>query len=780
MRHYVRTSMKLPIAAVLALALCAVCAPALAGDLYLNLIWHQHQPLYLDPQTDQLRGPWVRTHGTKDYFDMAAMHRNFPEVHATINLTSSLLMQLQTYYVDRISPFLYVHEDGKWAVHADNFLADWKGKTDPWIDLALRPSASFDSSDIAKLLTEPWNAFGISAVQMSRFPEYAALRDKANTGALTADELTAVKAWFFLAHFDPDFLRGAAWLDIRSWRMSQKAGFSSSDTRENRRNASRLNVNLTDLLEERDGMFYLKRPLTERDANRLVADAVRVMEKIIPEHKALMYDPATHMGQLEIITTPFYHPILPLIIDSDAARTCQPRDSLPPRYAYPQDARAQVMKSMRYYTETFGNAPRGMWPAEGSISEAAADVFRESNVRWICGDMQVLQRSTPSNLPLAAPYRLHTDSGDVVLVFRETHLSDHIGFSYQNLDPDSAAKHFLNGVLAYKPAANEPDRLLTVILDGENAWEWYMQDMDGKRFLRNLYSALTEARTQLKVTCVTPTEYIEGNPQRSIPAHPVASLTAIKRLWPGSWINANFDTWIGEPEENKAWEYLLRTRRDLEASGLRQPKPTEPLPTDERALAAWHAYESVYAAEGSDWFWWYGADQTAPGGDLPFEDAFFSHMYSVYDWMKKAGVNIERPVFEPILSSAKVRQQIGGGVMAQGVNPMTKVKFVCNAAQQTVSTAIYIAGNIPELGAWQPNTIVLFDDGTHGDSLAHDGHWSLELSIPIGTEVQYKYTNSGAPGVWVPSEEFPFHNRSFSVDAPTGGLMIRRDIFGQE
>lgn len=733
-------------------ALFAMAIPALAGDLYLNLIWHQHQPLYLNPQTDQLRGPWVRTHATKDYYDMAAMHRDFPEVHATVNLTSSLLMQLQTYYVDRINPFLYRHEDGAWAVHADEFLVRWKGKTDPWIDLALRPSASFDSADISKLLKEPWNAFGISAVQISRFPEYEALRMKAETSALTVDEMTAVKAWFFLAHFDPDFLRGKA----------------------------RLDADVTDLLREENGKFYLTRPLTERDANRLVADAVRVMRAVIPVHKSLMYNPVTHTGQLEIITTPFYHPILPLLIDSDVARRCQPDDSLPPRFAYDSDARAQVAKSIRFYENTFSVPPQGMWPAEGSISEAAADVFASAGVNWICGDMQVLQRSTPPNRPIAEPYCVHTESGrDIAVVFRETHLSDHIGFTYQNLDPDSAARHFLKAVLAYKPEVDQPDRLLTVILDGENAWEWYTQDMDGKRFLHRLYTALNDARARGEVTCVTPSEYFNGNPRRNIPAHPVSSLAHIETLWPGSWINANYDTWIGEREENRGWEYLLQTRSALEKSGLPQPDPNAAQMPDSRSIAIWHAYESMYAAEGSDWFWWYGADQTAPGGDLPFEDAFFSHMYSVYDWMRKAGVNIEKPVFEPILSSDKVRQQLGGGVMAQGMNPAAKVKFICDAKDQTVGNAIFIAGNLPELGAWRPNTVALFDDGTHGDSLAGDGFWTLEINIPVGTEVQYKYTNSGDPGVWVPSEEFAFRNRSFSVDAPAGGLIIRRDIFGQ-
>lgn len=732
---------------VLLLGLIAA-VPALAGDLYLNLIWHQHQPLYLDPETDQLRGPWVRTHATKDYYDMAAMHRNFHEVHATINLTSSLLMQLDEYYVMRIQPFLYLHEDGKWAVRAGEFLAAWEGRTDPWIDLALKPTGEFTEADRSTLLDETWNAFGISRIQMSHFPEYEALQDKDHS-LFTEDDLTAVKAWFFLAHFDPDFLRGTALLD----------------------------VDLSDLLAERDGRFYLIHPLTERDANRLVADAVRVMAEVIPVHKSLLYDPGSGAGQLEVITTPFYHPILPLLIDTDIAAVCQPADSLPERFAYPADAQAQVAKSVRYYKEVFGIAPRGMWPAEGSISEAAAGVFAENDINWICGDMQVLARSEPSNLPVAAPYRLQTSSGDIAVVFRETHLSDHIGFTYQSMEPDSAADHFLEHVLEYSPADEEPDRLLTVILDGENAWEWYEYDFDAKNFLRLLYEKLSAARREGLLTCVTPTEYFHGNIARGIPPHPVGSLTQIEKLWPGSWISANFNTWIGEQEENLAWEYLLKTRRDLEESGLARPDPNLPPPADSAALAVWKAYESVYAAEGSDWFWWYGADQSAGGGDQPFEKAFFSHLKSVYRCMREAGADVETPEFKPILSSEKVALQ-SGGTMAQGTGPAATVRFVCNAAAQSVEQAIYIAGNLPVLGEWQPNTVRMYDDGTHGDEAAGDGLWTLEVEIPVGMEVQYKYTNSGEPGVWTPSEEFAFSNRSFTVEGPAGVAVVRQDVFG--
>jgi len=717
---------------------------ARAGNLYLNIIWHQHQPLYVNPETDELSGPWVRTHATKDYYDMAALHELYPDVHATVNLTSSLLVQLQEYYVNRLGPYLTTESDGKRGINADAYFAAGY-KSDPWIDIALMPTEKLEAAHRAKLLTEPWNAFGISEIQIARFPQYEALRTKPRD-QFTSDDLCDLKTWFFVAHFDPDFLRGTAKLD----------------------------VNLSDMVEERDGFFYLrgKEHFTERDANRAVAEAVRVCQEVIPVHERLLQS-----GNLEIITTPFYHPILPLLIDTDVAKTCQPKSELPARYAYPQDAHAQVIKGVSFYERLFRRAPNGMWPAEGSISQAAAEVFHDHGVKWICGDMHVLNRSLPEGLDIAKPYRVKTPSGDIAIVFRETVLSDHIGFTYQNMDPDSAVEHFTQEILKYKPALGDDDRLLTVILDGENAWEWYRQDYDGKRFLNGLYTRLSALGDQGIVKCVHPTEYFRGNPERDIPAHPISELTEITSLWPGSWINANYDTWIGEPEENKAWEYLRQTREALAKSGLPQPDPHAPMEKSVRGAAIYNAYESMYAAEGSDWFWWYGADQSAPAGDRPFEESFFRHLSAVYQHMRDAGVQIETPVFEPILSAEKISVQESGGVMKRS-NETRTVRFECDARNIEVQDAIFIVGNAPEIGEWVPNVKRMRDDGAAGDQTADDKIWTLEVELPVGFEVQYKFTNSGATGVWVPSEEFPHANRAFTVGGESKETMVRRDVFG--
>ena len=302
--------------------------------------------------------------------------------------------------------------------------------------------------------------------------------------------------------------------------------------------------------------------------------------------------------------------------------------------------------------------------------------------------------------------------------------------------------------------------------------------MDGKNFLNALYRKLTKLQDEGKIITVTTSEYILGNPARGINAHPVETMRELEPLWPGSWINANFDTWIGESEENTAWEYLLTTRNTLEQSGLAPPDPKLEIPTDakkDQSYWTYRAWDEMYAAEGSDWFWWYGADQGAPGGDKPFDDAYLTHLKSVYKFMRKAGWSGETPDFTPILSKTATG---GGGAMARSAKKI-KVLFTCDASAQKVPDAIYIVGELPELGAWTPNKVKMFDDGTHGDEKKNDNIWTLELQLPENISVQYKYTNSGQEGVWTPGEEFPVTNRQVFIRDDGTGKMVVEDTFGE-
>jgi len=732
--------------------------PRTGKTLYLNIIWHQHQPLYLDPETDQLQGPWVRAHATKDYYDMAAVLEEYPNIHFTVNLTSSLLHQLQEYYVNRLKPFVDVRRN---RVNAKAYFSKMAAKTDPWIDLALKDTKTFNKRDLKYLLTNVWNAFGVSEVMMDRFPEYKKLKENfaaAGVEGLTEQQMREIKFWFYMACMDPDFLEKKVKL------------------------ATGAVVDLSDVIGKNpDGTYTLKKVITEDDCNRIVAETYKICAAIVPIHRKLMYHPSRFSGQIEVITTPYYHPILPLIYDSDLAKLCQPNDPMPARFHYPQDAEAQVGKAVAFFKKTFGIKPTGMWPGEGSVAHDVVRVFATQGIAWIATDEKILERSKPAQLPKYYPYAVPGEHGveeGVTVVFRDTELSDKIGFVYKNYGGEDAAEDFIQGVLKFVPAEKEPDRLLTVILDGENAWEWYRYDNDGKGFQNGLYRKLSKLYETQQVITTTVTEYLRGNPKRNIPAHPVRDLPKLDWLYPGSWINANYDTWIGEPEENRAWEYLLLARQDLAKSGLEQPDPKAGAPRE--GTKAWHAYlawESLYATEGSDWFWWYGTDQNAPAGDRPFDLAFITHLKNTYKFAKLAGGAMPSRDFKPIIGEDTPTPS-GQGTMSQSRQDMVRVVFECDASDIYVRKTLYIAGNHESIGQWVPNKVRLYDDGTHGDKKGGDGIWTVEALLPDGYEVEYKYSNSGAEGNWQPGEEFGIVNRKFKVEKKNGDKLVVRSRFG--
>ncbi len=712
------------------------------GTLFLNIIWHQHQPLYLNPETGVLTGPWVRVHGTKDYYDMAAILEKYPDIHLTINLTSVLLFQLLQ-YVNNLKPFVDLKNN---TVDAKAYFKSGK-RTDYQLELLLKDTSKFNQKDIEHLIGGYWNAFGISDVMINRFPEYKKLKYD-TPKPYTLEQMRRIKFFHALAWFDPDFLRGP---------VKTPMGI----------------VDLSNIVKEEKGKFYLKVKITENLCNHLVAETYKVLASIIPEHKKLQYNAKAHSGQIEVITTPFYHPILPLIYNTDTAKVCQPYDQMPLRFSYPEDAFYQVKKATLFYTKNFGIRPNGMWPGEGAVSEDIVPLLADNNIIWTATADSVLKKSSPSNLPITSPYRVEKKGKNVVFVFRNTELSDKIGFRYQKLYGEAAADDFIRSILKYMPPKGK-EAMLTVILDGENAWEWFTKDNDAKDFLNAMYRKLSKLESQNIIT-VTPSEYIFGDSKRGIKPHPVKTIPKINKLWPGSWINADYSTWIGEPEENSAWDYLLKVRKFLTRTGIPRPKDNKIPQKGTRAYYGFMAWEEMYAAEGSDWFWWYGKDQTAPGGDKPFDIAYISHLNNIGSYAKKWGFKGKIPVFQGLIRGDQQKEH-GQGAMAMSKNEKkVNVLFQCNAKKVKVKDAVFIVGSKKVLGNWMPNLIKMYDNGTHGDKKAHDGIWSIKFDFNVGEKVQYKYTNSGKKGIWTGSEEFPVANRTIVVDNKDMELM---DMFG--
>ncbi len=639
--------------------------------VYMHLLWHQHQPTYLDPIADQLTSPWVRKHATKDYYDMASILEAYPNVHLSINITPVMLNQMIPYYLNRLGEKdskgkeLYIDLKTD-TVDEAKFLAKWKGKTDAWIDLLLEdtpdPKTATDKQ-IGLLYADPWSCVSTAPVLMNRFPAYSALRNK-NPATLTREDLAALKIWFELAWMDPDFLHG-------------KVTLCTGDV-----------IDLTDVLTASaptNATFTLKMPagldeagriaFYEKLANRLVAIEYKIMKAVIPIHQKLHYDPDTYAGQIEITTTPFYHPILPLVQNTDLMMQGQPFDPKPtPAFSFPSDAAAQVKRGVTFMESVLGFKPRGMWPGEGSVAEEVVQHFVGGGLLWVATDQQVAQKSGSYSTPMSdgapvGPYVVDTDSaqpgaggdgqGRLGIFFRNTNMSNDIGFKYQGMIGTDAAADLVANVQAQAPKFGAPDRVVTLVLDGENAWETFSKEHDGKGFFKALYSKLEVLSVAGEIIPVSGSEYILGNPKRGVPAHPLPSLAELEPLFPGSWIGGNFGIWAGESEENTGWDYLRQARSDLQKSGLVQPDATLLAPKNVGTVdyETWYAFDEIYAAEGSDWFWWYGSDMTSPSNDdSPFDNSFRLHLAGMYKHMNAAlklqgKAEIAMPTFKPIIQA---------------------------------------------------------------------------------------------------------------------------------
>jgi hypothetical protein len=289
-----------------------------------------------------------------------------------------------------------------------------------------------------------------------------------------------------------------------------------------------------------------------------------------------------------------------------------PHSSLPRRtFAHPEDAREQLVRAVDFHRRLFGTPPRGVWPSEGSLSDEVVDLLASQAVEWTATDEEVLARSLGRGLSaddLYRPYRLGSGAHTVRALFRDHQLSDLIGFAYQSWDADAAATDFLTRVRKagqrFAEAGGGEAAVVTVILDGENAWEHYPGG--GRSFLRALYQRLQDATD---IQTVTMSEAVRGLGRD------------LRSVFPGSWINGDFYIWAGHRDDHRAWAQLSAARAALDsASATRSADAVE------------RAREELLIAEGSDWFWWYGDDHSSDH-DREFDDLFRRHVRNVYWWL---------------------------------------------------------------------------------------------------------------------------------------------------
>jgi alpha-amylase/alpha-mannosidase (GH57 family) len=523
------------------------------SKLGLAILWHQHQPYYKS-SSGVYQMPWVRFHSTKDYLDLLLVLQEFPKIKQNFNLVPSLLAQIQDY--------------------AEN------GATDLVWDLTEKPADKLNPEEKKKILK---NFFIININNMVKpYPRYYELYLKLKNFIKDESIDQHYQAFSNEDYRDLQIWYNLSWVGVESRRKPELAR-----------------------LYKKDRMF------TEADKKTLLKEIRLLMGKIIPTFKKMWEN-----EQLELSTSPFYHPILPLLCNTGVGRESAPSIPLPQQpFVYPEDAEIQIEKGLAYFDKLFGRKPLGMWPSEGSVSMETLEIIARQGLQWAATDEGILANSLReefSQTRIYQPYLLHTGKNDIHLFFRDHYLSDAIGFVYSNWPYEQAVSdllgrlHAIRKLLIDQQGEDSLSRFVVpIILDGENCWEYYADD--GKPFLRHLYQTITNDEL---VESLTFSQVLRRNKKPE-------KLTTIH---PGSWINSNFNIWIGSEEDNRSWDILLQTRQFL------VNQQNEGIHAEEVIQQAW---EKIYIAEGSDWNWWYGEEHSS-ANDMEFDSLYREHLMEIY------------------------------------------------------------------------------------------------------------------------------------------------------
>lgn len=537
-----------------------------------------HQPYYKDPLTGQYDLPWTYLHAVKDYYDMAAIVDDTEGARAVFNLVPSLLEQIQEYAEGTAVDLFLIHgqmNPSDMTTENRRFILD-----------------NFFSANRERMI-EPHNRY-LELLYLAGNGSRNGTSDRLRN--FGDQEIIDLQVWFFLA-WTGEMAR-------RRWPELQE-------------------------------LVNKGRHFNADDKKSLFDIHLEILRAIIP-----LYGKLHREGKAELSVSPYYHPILPLLCDTGIARKAMPKVNLPQtRFRHPEDAKAQVALGIDYFNRIFGYAPSGMWPSEGSVSDEALTIMAECGIRWAASDEGILAATLAEGLGerkrnLYRPYTFSSNGSELSLLFRDHRLSDLIGFTYSRWDQERATDDFVERLKEIRKDANGRKACVTIILDGENAWEYYPEN--GYTFLSTLYRKIAKT-PGLRLT--TPSQALERFQDRQVLDH----------VHPGSWINAHYGIWIGHPEENSAWDYLEQARRaavtgnpeveTLLGSGGGIPDSSSGSESNARLIC-----RSLFTAEGSDWFWWYGDDHFSSHSNH-FDSLFRNNLIQVY---RLLDLPVPRNLFEPI------------------------------------------------------------------------------------------------------------------------------------
>ena len=547
------------------------------------LMWHMHQPEYRDLRTGVIHLPWTYLHAIKDYVDMAAHLEAVPEARAVVNFAPILLEQLED-YTAQISSYL----KGNGAIH------------DPVLAGLAEPALPGNQQARLRLVKDCLRANREHMI--NRFEPYK--------------RLAAMADWYeeheqSLIYASNQFLADLlVWYHL-SW-MAESV--QRSDTR-------------IAALQQKASNFSL------HDRRGLLQIILEQLQSLVPRYKAL-----AERGQVELSMSPYAHPIIPLLLDMQSARESMPDVHLPINSDYPGGAiRAQwhIQQGLETFERFFGSRPAGLWPSEGGVSQQALELFADNDFRWVASGGNVLHNSHDAHSKSCSHRVYRFGTAGIDCIFRDDGLSDLIGFTYSSWHAEDAVANLVGHLENIAEVCPDRDNcLIAIILDGENAWEYYPEN--GYHFLRELYTQLCE-HPLLRLS--TMEQFLaEKSPQ---PAHE-------ERLVAGSWVYGTFSTWIGDPDKNRAWELLVEAKNTFDEQ-LAAGKLTPAM------IAA--AEKQLAICEGSDWFWWFG--NYNPGNTVAqFDQLYRMHLANLYLLL-----DVEAPAYLGEIISRGGGNPSHGGVM---------------------------------------------------------------------------------------------------------------------
>lgn len=549
------------------------------------LCWHMHQPEYRDLRTGKIHLPWTYLHATKDYVDMAAHIEAEPEARAVVNFAPILLEQIEDYIV-QIRAYLEGHGAIRDPLLAELAEPALPGNTQERLRLMRECLRANHERMIERF--EPFRRLATMAQWYESHPEsliYA-------SNQFLADLLT----WYHLSWIAESVQR----TDPRIQRLRDKAvNFSLHDRRE------------------------------------LLGIILEQIQSVIPRYRKLADN-----GQVELSMSPYAHPMVPLMLDMQSAREAQPDIHLPVSTEYPGgEARAlwHLEKGLETFERVFGRRPVGLWPSEGGVSQRALELFAEQGFSWIASGGKVLHNSHDATSKSCSHRVYRFGKVEIDCFFRDDGLSDLIGFDYSDWHANDAVANLVGHMENIaRVCPDRDDCLITIILDGENAWEYYPEN--GYYFLNQLYRSLAQ-HPMLHLS--TFEQFLaEKSPQR---AHE-------EKIVAGSWVYGSFSTWIGDADKNRGWEILVEAKRTFDEQ-LAAGKLSE---QEVRA-----AEQQLAICEGSDWFWWFG-DYNPSITVNQFDQLYRTHLANLYQLL-----NVEAPAYLSEIISKGGGDPSRGGVMRQ-------------------------------------------------------------------------------------------------------------------